>query len=101
MPSPPLPPYSAPEASEAQGFESTSSITATSAKRERSTSPSLPESGRDAKRANLGEMTNANAQGTSPAVKSESEDEPVQAKKNDTHEPKLEVSTGVEASASR
>jgi hypothetical protein len=100
----------------------TPSTASTSVKRERSKSPVTEESGRDAKRANLGDMTNVKAEESSkdevkgeveglptdepteeakPQVETAQETKPVLSPVDDNDEKPLAVSTEMEASAPR
>lgn len=110
MPSPPPPAYTVEDVPKAQESLPTPSTASTSVKRERSTSPVTSESGRDAKRANLGDIMNAKV-GESPTeeVKKETETEVETTRESQPELPtmgnsdgqRLEVSTDIEASAPR
>ena len=101
MPSPSAPPYSVLDVEKAQESGPTPSTASTSVKRDRSTSPAESESGRDAKRPNLSDMTNVQDQGLSKEARSEPKGEPVQPAMDGSQAQKLEVATGAVASAPR
>lgn len=101
MPSPSPPPDSVPDVEKAQESEPTPTTASTSVKRDRSTTPAQSESGRDAKRPNLGDMTNAEDQGSPEKAKSDRGGEPVQPAMDDNQVQKLEVATDAVASAPR